>query len=89
MDVQGTMHRVETARRRVDELKGRKNRLEGEVETHRRRMGEIEAKCREEYDCEVGQLPGMIEGLEREAEQAVAKAEELLNGRDDASSGQV
>jgi len=55
-----------------------KSRLTGELEATKKRLGELETKCSEEFDCEITALPGFIKQLEDEAEKSLKNAEGVL-----------
>ena len=72
-----------------------KSRLTGELEATKKRLGELETKCSEEFDCKVTALPGFIKQLEEEAEKSLKNAESVLGLNDsepaqpaDGTSGQ-
>ena len=96
-EVQELMKRLEVARNRADELEKEKSRLTGELEATKKRLGELENKCKEEFDCDVKELPGFIKQLEDEAEKSLKNAEGVLGmdgpepakpDEDDGTSGQ-
>jgi len=72
------MQRLETATKQVEELTRTKERLSGVVETKKARVEELEAKARKDFDCEVADIPDLVEKLDKEAEEALAKAEKML-----------
>ena len=78
VDVQTQMKRLESAREKVRELDGRRNRLTALVEEREKRVAEIEAQARDEFECEIDELPTMIEQLQRESEEAIVQAESIL-----------
>jgi hypothetical protein len=55
-----------------------KSRLTGELAATKKRLGELETKCQEEFDCKVTALPGFIKQLEEEAEKSLKNAESVL-----------
>jgi hypothetical protein len=61
-----------------------KSRLTGELEATKKRLGELETKCSEEFDCEITALPGFIKQLEEEAEKSLKNAENVLGMGEDA-----
>jgi len=73
------MERLEAARTRVDELARTKERLGGVLETKRARVEELEKKARDEFDCEVADIPDLVEKLDREGTEALEKVEKMLN----------
>jgi len=77
-DVQEQMRRLEAARTRADELEREKSRLTGELEATKKRLKEVEDRCRSEFDCEIAELPGFVGQLEAEAEKSLKNAETVL-----------
>jgi hypothetical protein len=72
------MERLNRARTRVEELTRNKERQSAIVETKRARVEELEKKAREEFDCEVAEIPDLLEEMDRKADEALAKAEKML-----------
>jgi DNA repair ATPase RecN len=72
------MKRLQEARKKAEEVSRRRQRIEGELDGHQKRLAELEKKCREDYGCEVAELPELSAQLEKEAEQAIVEAERLL-----------
>jgi hypothetical protein len=52
--------------------------LTGELAATTKRLGELEKKCSEEFDCKVEELPAFIKQLEEEAEKSLKNAEGVL-----------
>ena len=82
-EVQELMKRLEAARTKADEMEREKSRLTGELEATKKRLGELETKCSEEFDCEITALPGFIKQLEEEAEKSLKNAENVLGMGED------
>jgi hypothetical protein len=72
------MERLNRARTRVEELTRNKERQSAIVETKRARVEELEKKAREEFDCEVAEIPDLLEEMDSKADEALAKAEKML-----------
>jgi hypothetical protein len=72
------MERLNRAKDKVDELTRTKERLSGILETKKARVDELERKAKDEFDCEVADIPSLVEKLDKEAEEALQKAEKLL-----------
>ena len=70
--------RLEAAHEKVDGLMSKRQRLEGELESYKKRMREIREKCVDDFDCPVEQLADEIEKLKREAAEALEEAEKIL-----------
>jgi hypothetical protein len=72
------MQRLNDARKKAEEISQKRQRLTGELDGHNKRQAELEKQCRDTYDCEIAELPGLITQLECECEVALAEAEKLL-----------
>ena len=72
------MERLDLARSKAREVESRRERLKGLLEERVKRVKEFEDKARSDFDCDVSELPKMVENLRKEAEAAVRKAEEIL-----------
>lgn len=72
------MERLQKANQAVEEMTRTKDRYSGIYETKKARVEELEKKTREEFDCEVADIPDLVEKLDKEAEEALAKAEAML-----------
>ena len=72
------MRRLQDARKKAEDVSRRRQRISGELDGHLKRLAELEEKCRDDYGCEVGELPGLSAKLEKEAERAIIEAERLL-----------
>jgi hypothetical protein len=70
--------RLNQARRKVEQVQQRRMRFEGELNAHNESLGKLEQRSRDEFECEVDELPDLIEKLEKEGSDSLAKAEELL-----------
>jgi uncharacterized protein (DUF3084 family) len=72
------MQRLNDARKKAEEISQKRQRLAGELDGHKKRQAELEKQCRDTYECEIAELPGLIQQLENECESALAEAESLL-----------
>lgn len=72
------LERLEKAKASVDEIARRKERLSGVLETRKSRVQELEEQARSDFDCEIDEIPDVVEQLNQKAEEALAKAEEVL-----------
>jgi len=77
-ELDGKLKRLQDARKKADDVSRRRQRIAGELDGHTKRLTELEKKCRDDYGCEVAELPGLSKQLEQEAEKAIAEAERLL-----------
>lgn len=73
------MERLKNATERAEEMARTKERLSGILETKKSRVDELERKAKDEFDCEVADIPDLVEELDKEAEAALQKAERLLS----------
>lgn len=78
MEKDEKMERLDAATKRVEELARTKERLGGVLETKKARVEELEKKARDEFDCEVADIPDLVEKLDAEATEALEKVERLL-----------
>jgi predicted nucleic acid-binding Zn-ribbon protein len=78
VDSEDLMERMKAARERADDLKAEKSRLTGELETHEKRLKELEDECKKKFSVSVSALPGKAAALKKEAEELISKAEGLL-----------
>lgn len=78
MTTDAKMQRLEKAKGRVEELTRTKERLGGVLETKKARVNELEEKARNDFDCEISEIPDLVESLDAEATAALEKAERLL-----------
>lgn len=72
------MERLKKASQAVEEMTRTKDRFTGMYDTKKARVEELEKKTREEFECEVADIPDLVEKLDKEAEEALQKAEEML-----------
>lgn len=72
------LQRLEAAKEKVEELSKTKERLSGVLETKKSLLEELEKKAKAEFDCEVHEIPDLVEKLDSEATAALEKAERLL-----------
>lgn len=72
------LQRIDAARKKAEDLARRKERLSGEIDARQRRIAELEKKSREEFGIEISEIGETAERLEREALEALAKAEKIL-----------
>jgi len=70
-------------RQKAEELSREKSRLMGELDSMRKRLAEEEEKCKKDFNCDVKELPEIINKLKSEAESCLSKAECMLGLRDD------
>ena len=78
MTVQDKMKRLDEARAKVDAVTRRKERLSGELDAKKKRVEELEQKARDQFECEVEEIPDIVEKLDAEATEALKKAEAML-----------
>ena len=83
MTIDEKMRRLENAKSRVEEMTRTKERLSGVLETKKARVVELEEKAREDFDCEIDEIPDLVEELDKEATAALAKAEAILKDSDE------
>ena len=69
-------------RSKTEELSREKSRLTGELDSHKKRLAELEKKCKAEFDCTIEELPNVAAGLESQAAEFIAEAEAILGLRE-------
>jgi chromosome segregation ATPase len=77
-DKDDLLKRMSTARETAEEMKTKKSRLSGELETHEKRLEELEGECVEKFGISVEELPEKIESLRKEAKELLSQAEAIL-----------
>ncbi len=70
--------RLGDARKVVDEDSQKKSRLTGELDGYKKQMKVLKEECKEKFDCEVKELPGLSEELKERAEGKLSEAEGVL-----------
>jgi hypothetical protein len=83
-EVDNQLQRLNQARQRAEELSREKSQLTGELDSHKKRLSEEEAKCQQEFECGIAELPALIENFKTEAETSLSNAEYILGLREDA-----
>jgi len=56
--------------------------LTGELDSHKKRLSELEKKCKAEFDCKIDELPAIITSFETEAQRTKEEAEVILGLRE-------
>jgi predicted nuclease with TOPRIM domain len=79
--MQELIDKLAKCREKLQEIETQKSRIEGQLESARQRMAELEAKCRDELKVEIAELPGYIARLEAESREKLNEAESLLFGK--------
>ena len=72
------LERLNKIRETIEKATQKRSRLTGEKEAQTKRQEEIKAQCKEELDIEFDKLSDFKEGKQKEAEEALEKAEKLL-----------
>jgi len=88
-DAQEQVRRLGEARAKVEALTKERSRLAGELGAVQKRLAELEAKCKAEFECSVEELPALVEQMKAEAEEALVKAEDILGIGTRESEGRV
>jgi len=78
-DIDDKLKRLQDARKKAEDISKRRQRIAGELDGHKKRLAEIEKKCRDDYGCEIAELPKLSANLESEAEELIKEAERLLS----------
>ena len=72
------VRKLNELRTKAEELSREKSRLTGELDSHKKRLAELESKCKSEFDCTIEELPGIAENLKTQAQEYIAQAEVIL-----------
>jgi len=78
VDVQEQMDRVNTFRKKAEEVDREKSRVSGELGTHKKRQEELAGKCKEEFDCKVDEIPKLVDDLMDVSTKSLEQAEIVL-----------
>ena len=81
-EIEQQVERLNQARVKAQELTQEKSRIAGELDALKKRQSELESKCKEEFDCNVEELPELIKQLSEEAEKSLSDAEKILGLRE-------
>jgi len=87
MEVEQQMERLNAARTKVQEHAAEGSRLEGELASAEKRLGELEAQSKEQLDCPLGGLNDLIAEFKGIADKGLSQAEVVL-GMSGGISGQ-
>ena len=77
-NVEEMMSRLSVVREQLEAYERTKMKLEGERESHKKRLDEVRQACKAKFGCEVEDLPEKAEAFEAKAEESIAKAEKIL-----------
>jgi predicted nucleic acid-binding Zn-ribbon protein len=77
-EIQKQIERLQKARSKAEELSREKSRLSGELGALEKQKKDLEDKCVQEFDCDISELPEMIDAFMTEAEVALNNAEVIL-----------
>ena len=81
-EVQEQMERLNAVRKKAEEVDREKSRISGELGTHKKRQQELSKKCKDEFECDIDELPKLVEGLNKQAEESLQQAEIVLGMRE-------
>lgn len=72
------MVKMEQIKKRLETVKTEKSRLDGEIAAKEQQLKELEEKCKEEFDCDLESLPGLLDGVLTKIKGSQAKIAEML-----------
>ena len=72
------LKRLNDARKKVDDFKAERQRLEGKIEAQKKVIAELEKKSQEQFGCGTAELDALATELETEAEKLLADVEKTL-----------
>jgi len=76
------MERLQKAREKIEEFSKEHSRTKGEMGAIQNQVKEQEQKCKDDFHCEISELPALISQLRQEAEKALTNAEIILGLRE-------
>jgi len=77
-DVQSQVEELNALREKAEELAREKSRIMGELNTVKKRLEELQQRCKTDFECEIEELPSLIMSLENESTEGKNKAKSLL-----------
>jgi uncharacterized coiled-coil DUF342 family protein len=77
-DIDDKVKRLGEARKKAEEEGQKRSRLIGELDGYKKQLKDIKDECKEKFDCEISELPGLITDLEGMVEKNVSEAELIL-----------
>ena len=73
-----TQKKLEELRKKRDEIKSKRERLEGEISAKEEQKAQLEKKIKDQFGCDIGDVPDYVESLESKANDALSKASDIL-----------
>jgi hypothetical protein len=77
-DTEEKLERLKVVREKIEEIKRTRSKLDGELDIHKKHLGEIKKTCNDTYQIDPEDLADNIKVLETEIETEMVKAEKLL-----------
>jgi hypothetical protein len=83
VDTKDLLEQMSNAREIAEELRTKKSRLSGELETYENRIKEMEKECVDKFGIPVTELQDKIETLRKESLASLKKAKDILGVTDE------
>jgi hypothetical protein len=83
IDTADLLEQMSNARDIAEEMRTKKSRLSGELETYENRIKEMEKECVDKFGIPVTELQEKIEALRKEALVSLKKAKTILGVTDE------
>jgi len=81
MDTQEITRKLESLRKKADDFKQQKSKLEGEDCALQNRISDLEKQAKEEAGVEINDLPAMIKEYEDKITAYMQKIEKIMEGK--------
>jgi len=81
MDVQETIKKLDLLQKKADEIKSKKNKLEGEEEAAYKRLKELEERSLKEIGVPVDELQNVVDEYTTKVENYTSEIEKLLGNK--------
>lgn len=79
IDVQETNKKIDILQAKADEIRKKKNRLEGETEANEKRIKELEERSVQEVGVPTDKLPSVLQEYSDKIAKAIEESEAILN----------
>lgn len=81
MDTQEITKKLDALRKKAEDIKQQRSKLEGEEQALQNRISEIEKRAKDDTGEDISALPGMIEEYEKKILDYVQKIENILGAK--------
>jgi predicted nucleic acid-binding Zn-ribbon protein len=78
IEIDEQVRNLEAARKKVNDIVQERAKLEGQLELEKSSLALLERESQEKFDTPIDELPELSEGLSQEADESLARAQEIL-----------